>query len=125
MTLDFLPFLKGDYQKRVHSDVSSLTTSWSTLASDTIPGGYIGIVTGLAADNTVDATIDLYINEKTASEYGFPVMTKSLPANMDSIEPMAIIPSGQNYKIRGRGVSGAVTLAWRVEVLLVKQELLR
>lgn len=121
---DFLPFLKEDYQKRVLSGSSSLTTSWSSLAEDSIPAGYVAIVTGLAATNTNAGEIDITINGKTASEYGSPYELSALPNNLEAIEPMIRVEGPAKIGVRAHLTSTSATVAWRVEYVIVKRELI-
>jgi len=117
--LDFLPFLQGQYEKKIYVRTDNVSTSWQTVVTETLPNDKIGIITALAGDNTAGVDIDIYINGKSASDYGFPVEADALPSNMEAIEPMVVIPPGGKYEVRLRRLAGAGTFKWRMEVIVV------
>ena len=118
---DFLPFLEGQYRKITRSGSTSASTSWTSIFDETIPAGYVGIVTKLAGTNSNAGEFDILVNGKSATEFGSPYELSALPADMKSIEPMVVVEGPKTLGGRLRLSSGSATVAWRVEILLVKR----
>lgn len=116
---DFLPFLEGQYQKRVYARSDSVNSTWTSVVTDSVPGGKKGIIVALAGDNTAGVDLDIYINGKSASDYGFIIECDGLPSNLEAIEPMVVLPEGAKYEIRLRRLAGSGTFKWRMEVIFV------
>jgi len=118
---DFLPFLSGQYRKITRSGSTSASTSWTSIFDETIPAGYVGIVTKLAGTNSNAGEFDILVNGKSATEFGSPYELSALPADMQPIEPMVVVEGPKTLGGRLRLSSGSATVAWRVEILLVKR----
>ena len=118
---DFLPFLNEQYRKITRSGSTSASTSWTTVFDERVPAGYVGIVVGLAATNTNAGEFDIQINGKSATEFGSPYELSALPADMRPFEPMVVAEGPTSLSGKLRLSSGTATVAWRVEILLVKR----
>ena len=119
--MDFLPFLTGQYRKITRSGSNTLSTSWTTVFEETIPAGYVGIVTAMAATNSNAGEFDILINGKSATEFGSPYELTAFPADMQPIEPMIVVEGPKTLSGKLRASSGTPTVAWRVEILLIKR----
>ena len=118
---DLLPFLDGQYRKITRSGSNTLSTSWTTVFDETIPAGYVGIVTAMAATNSNAGEFDILINGKSATEFGSPYELTAFPADMKPFEPMIVVEGPKTLSGKLRASSGTPTVAWRVEILLIKR----
>jgi len=119
--LDFLPFLEGQYQKKIYVRSDDVGTSWKSIVTETLPSNVRGIITALAGDNTAGVELDIWINGKSVGQdYGFPIDCDGLPDNKEAIEPMVPIPPGGKYEVRLRRLAGSGTFNWRMEVITTR-----
>jgi len=109
------------YVKVLTASNVSLSTDWNDVKRFTIPSGseYVALVHSINADESVDAEIDITVDDQTLGEkYGFPISTKAL---VEPIKVNAKIEKGE-VKIRARSKSGTVTLGYlAVIVIFIKR----
>jgi len=119
-------FVKGEmYTKVLTASNSALTTEWTIIKKFTVPykEGYVGVIHSINADESVDAELDILVEESTIGEkYGSPFRTKAL---VDPVYLNVVVEKG-DVEFRARMRSGTGTLGYFVAtVILVKKEAIK
>jgi len=83
----------------------------------------IAVIHEIAADNTVDAEIQIYVDDSAVGEkYGTPIKTKALPANGQPIKLNIVVEKNKKLTFKARMTSGTGTLGFvRITILMVRR----
>ena len=111
-------FFTEEYEYWIWSGTKSVGTDFTDLVADTMPSDREGLVYEIATDNSLDGAIDVKVEGK--SQLKEPLECKGFPANMQGLKLMLKIPKGKKFSIQARGLSGSITIPYRVVILLKK-----